>query len=326
MKHIVELKRLFSKHLNWHGSRITFLALFIISIMQTRTVNLSKIANGFATKGTRIGKIRRVEDFFRKFKMDYDEIAKLLSSFIENINKWVLIMDRTNWKIGEININILYIAVAYKSVSIPIMWSLLEKKDENGEVYTKKGNSNTDERKKIVNRFIKIFGIERIEVLTANREFIGKEWFKYLKDNKIRFCIRIKQDTPISHKGKDYIQVKTLFQNLKLNEYINVGIVNMNGVEVCLTGGKIKNDYLIIVTDIELGDGEALSIYAKRWEIETMFKAFKSKGFNLEDTHLTKKDRIEKLLALMAIAFVWSYIAGEYYNEIEPIKLKKKQI
>jgi hypothetical protein len=50
-----------------------------------------------------------------------------------------------------------------------------------------------------------------------------------------------------------------------------------------------------------------------------MFKAFKAQGFNLEDTHLTKKDRIEKLLALMAIAFVWSYITGEYFERIEPI-------
>ena len=57
-----------------------------------------------------------------------------------------------------------------------------------------------------------------------------------------------------------------------------------------------------------------------------MFKAFKSQGFNLEDTHLTKKERIEKLLALMAIAFVWSYIAGEFYEKIEPIKLKKNSV
>jgi len=202
----------------------------------------------------------------------------------------------------------------------------LEKKDENGKLYTKKGNSNTDERKDIVDRFIKIFGIERIEVLTGDREFIGKKWFEYLKENKIKFCIRIKQDTRIKHKRKADIEVKTLFQNLKLNEYINIGMIEMCGIEVYLTGSKLKKDYLIIVTDDEVKDGKSLSTYGKRWEIETMFKAFKSQGFNLEDTHLTKKDRIEKLLGLMAIAFVWSYIAGEYYNEIEPIKLKKKII
>jgi len=28
----------------------------------------------------------------------------------------------------------------------------------------------------------------------------------------------------------------------------------------------------------------------------------------------------------MAIAFVWSYIVGEFYEKIEPIKLKEKKI
>ena len=134
MKHIVELKKLFGSILSWHGSRITFLALFITSMLQEKTVNLSAIANGFATKGKRSGKIRRVEDFFRKFKIDYDEIAKLLSSFIENLSKWTLTMDRTNWQFGKININILYLAIAYKSVAIPLFWAILEKKDENDNI------------------------------------------------------------------------------------------------------------------------------------------------------------------------------------------------
>ena len=99
MRHVLELKRLLGKHLNWHGSRITFLSLFIISMLQTRTVNLTKIANGFAKKGKKSGKVRRTEEFFRRFEIEYDDIARLLSSFIENMTTWTLTMDRTNWKI-----------------------------------------------------------------------------------------------------------------------------------------------------------------------------------------------------------------------------------
>ncbi len=218
MRHILALKTLFEKHLNWHGSRITFLSLFIISMLQERTVNLTQISNGFAKKGKKSGKIRRTEDFFRNFEINYDDIARLLSSFIENISKWTVTMDRTNWKIGKVNINILYLAVAYKSIAIPLFWSLLQIEDDNGVLYTKRGNSNTKERIAIIDRFIKVFGVDRIEVLTGDREFVGQKWFEYLQKKKIRFCIREKKSKLIKHKGKN-IAIKALFQDLKLGEY-----------------------------------------------------------------------------------------------------------
>lgn len=34
-----------------------------------------------------------------------------------------------------------------------------------------------------------------------------------------------------------------------------------------------------------------------------MFKAFKTKGFNIEDTHLTDIDRIDKLVTVVSITF-----------------------
>jgi len=34
----------------------------------------------------------------------------------------------------------------------------------------------------------------------------------------------------------------------------------------------------------------------KRWQIETLFKAFKSSGFNIESTHVTDQKKLEKLL------------------------------
>ena len=67
---------------------------------------------------------------------------------------------------------------------------------------------------------------------------------------------------------------------------------------------------------------EAQSLYKERWQIETAFKALKSSGFNIEDTHLTEMERISKLFALVLVAFVWAYKAGIYLNEIYPIKIK----
>ena len=45
-------------------------------------------------------------------------------------------MDRTNWKWGKSDIDILTLAIAYKGIAIPIYWELLDKR----------GNSDTQER------------------------------------------------------------------------------------------------------------------------------------------------------------------------------------
>ncbi len=58
----------------------------------------------------------------------------------------------------------------------------------------KRGNSNTRERIELIERFILLFGDLCIDCLTADREFIGDTWIKYLNDRKIRYYIRIKNN------------------------------------------------------------------------------------------------------------------------------------
>ena len=41
----------------------------------------------------------------------------------------------------------------------------------------------------------------------------------------------------------------------------------------------------------------------------------KTSGFNLEDTHLTDIERIEKFVAIVSIAFCWAYLVGIYLHE-----------
>lgn len=48
----------------------------------------------------------------------------------------------------------------------------------------------------------------------------------------------------------------------------------------------------------------------------------KTCGFNLEDTHLTDIERIEKLVAIVTIAFCWAYLVGIYLHENhKPIRI-----
>ena len=84
-----------------------------------------------------------------------------------------------------------------------------------------------------------------------------------------------------------------------------------------------KGELMIIATNDDANI--ALKMYANRWSIECLFASLKTRGFNFENTHLVHLDRIEKLLALLAITFTLCHILGIWRNEIEPIKLKRHQ-
>lgn len=80
------------------------------------------------------------------------------------------------------------------------------------------GNSNTRERIELFERYIRLFGIEALDCLTADREFVGEEWIKYLNVNRICYCIRIHENFWVvqPHNGKR-AKASWLFTNLPMN-------------------------------------------------------------------------------------------------------------
>ena len=83
-----------------------------------------------------------------------------------------------------------------------------------------------------------------------------------------------------------------------------------------------KVDHLILVSFSR--PDQALEQYRMRWQVETLFRGLKSSGFNIEDTHVVALERLEKLMLLVMIAFVWCYRIGDFIDtHLRPIKIKK---
>ena len=67
----------------------------------------------------------------------------------------------------------------------------------------------------------------------------------------------------------------------------------------------------------------ALHDYRGRWTIEPMFGNLKTKGFNMEDTHITDRDKLSTLLAALALAVMLSVKTGVAAARLQPIPIKK---
>ena len=67
-------------------------------------------------------------------------------------------------------------------------------------------------------------------------------------------------------------------------------------------------------------------VYSNRWYIESMFKDLKSNGFQLEQTHVTKTERLETLFGLLAIAYAWMIKIGTWIKSKKPELFKKTKL
>jgi hypothetical protein len=71
---------------------------------------------------------RRLQRFFAEVTIDFEMIAGFIFRlfFVTN-GSWYLTMDRTNWKWGKADINILTLGIAFKGIAVPIYWELLDR-------------------------------------------------------------------------------------------------------------------------------------------------------------------------------------------------------
>ena len=308
MDEISALSKKLQAETGFHLSRAKFIAQFLVTVIDKRTVNLSELALGMAGTIKKDSAYRKLQRFFQHFALPYGLIARMLINFLP-AGPLVISIDRTNWKYGRKDINIFMLCANYRGIGIPILWKMLPKK----------GNSNTTERTELLGLFIDLFGKGRIKYLLADREFIGENWFGFLLNERIPFYIRIKNNTLVEYSNGKIKKAYRFFTDKQ--EGMRTGI-KLGKDKLNLVGKYLgKGEYLIVATNATVKN--ALAIYKERWQIEMFFSCLKTRGFRLEETHMSDPEKIKKLIALLALAFLWCHRIGEEKNRQEPIKVKK---
>lgn len=313
METSIALEKILVQYFQSSYYRIDFISRFVLSLIQVKTVELSQIATSLNPAYSTKVNYRRIQRFMADYRFDKRAVINFVLEQLPKQEGLVLSLDRTNWKFGAVNINIMALGVAHRGIAFNLMWTLL----------AKQGNSNQTERIDFVKELLTLLPISSIKALVSDREFIGAEWFKFLSEQKLNFHIRIRKNMLAEIETQSQ-HVFKLFTNLPVNQPLTLSQRYLIcGQWLSITGMKLTDgNYLIIVTNGN--PKESLMLYEQRWEIETFFKAIKKTGFDFEATHLVDPERISTLLALVTIAFTWAHRMGEFLHDlIKPIPLKK---
>lgn len=187
-----KIKRFFPNH---STNAVDKFILLINCIIQCRTLCLYKCRDKVGVLNSSKAKVKPESNYMtliRFFKIRFLEqflegIGHLLIS-IAQVEQNYLIMDRTNWKIGIKHVNLLAIGGLWNGSFIPLQWLQLGRA----------GNSNLDDRKKVIDKLIDLFqwagkSVKGL-ILLADREFVGNRWLEYLVSKEISFVIRLRRN------------------------------------------------------------------------------------------------------------------------------------
>ena len=287
------LSGLVSQHSGLAPSRCETLAWLVVLITRFGSVCLWRLAAHVESRAELASVRRRISRFFQYVRLDGAIAARIVVALLGLEGKpWVLAIDRTNWRFGRSTINLLMIAVEWNGVGIPLLWSLLPKE----------GNSAMSERMTLLDRLAEAFPKMRVAALTGDREFIGQAWMRTLAERHIPFDLRLRANQMVHREGYAPMSIANIAQTLKPGEKRLLK-------ELCRLGDMAPFVRIVI---LRLASGELLALatsgkprsalarYRRRWRIETLFANLKSKGFNLEDTHITQPQRLATLIALSA--------------------------
>lgn len=296
---ITALAELLRGHVELSKSRLETMALLTVGMIGARTVNLVHVADERGTSAVDpASTYRRLQRFFQHVRLPVDWAAPVIARLAGGAERRTLVLDRTNWKIGGTAVNILVLAVRTRHSQVPLMWSVLDRA----------GNSDSDERIRLMERYCALFGRASIAMLLADREFTGEDWFKWLEDNDIPFTIRLAHNRLATRADGCRVKLSTVIARARKGRRCTA---TLDGMARPLQFAALKprdGEWVIAATNRTGHD--PLATYRKRWAIESLFGNTKTRGLNFEDTRLTDPAKLHLLTAIVALAVAWSVRAA----------------
>ncbi len=300
----------YQAHLKSQLSRTEYLFLqILINVLQAiKNVSVEKLATALPLPILFESRRKKIQRFLSQPNWNIETIwfpiiRGWLDRYFTPGQVIYVVIDRTSWGC----INLLMVSVVWEKRAIPIYFELLPKL----------GSSNLAEQQAAIGQVLPLFKTYKTVVL-GDREFCSVKLANWLKQQQVFFCLRLKKNEFIQGETEIWYQLKDLglspgasvfLQGVKVTK--NPGFARFN------IASKWKRKYLgwtpeegwFILTNLDSLQS-AIQAYKQRFDIEEMFRDFKSGGYNLEGTHVCG-ERLISLILLLAIAYTSATLFGK---------------
>lgn len=292
------------------NSQLDTLGLLIVGTVQSMSSQVAKIARAMPLSTTQVAKEQRLRRFLSNERITQtDHYQPIVKQALHGLKgqRVQLLIDRVLLRDYH---NILVVSVGFRRRSIPLVWKALEHR----------GSSNVEERKELVRAAVKLLpsGV-RISV-HGDSEFRATGFFDWLRQQEYDAMLGVIGRSLVY----DAAAPQAVGQPLEQRVGAARGVVYLQ--QVYLTEARYGPVNVLAWWEHD-ADGKRVlrgamtnlpanartkALGKRRMWIETAFRDWQSGGFHLDRCGLEDRERLARLLIVLAITYLWLVSLGRW--------------
>ena len=286
------------------AQHVTTLAAFISGIVGSKSSQLPSIATKIADQAKPESRVKRLSRWLDneqiKEEIYFLPYAEILLTCLA-LETLVLVMDGSG--VGR-GCCALMIHVIYKGRALPLAWVVRQ---------CPKGHAPEALHIELVELVRELIPEGSKVVFLGDGEFDGTELQATLNEAGWFYACRTSKRTVATWEGLKF-NLDLLGSSIKPGMLIELKEVqftrNAYGpVMVLCCWAKDEAEPLYLVSNLSSAE-EAIQYYKKRFRIETFFSDQKSRGFNIQKSHIEDPQRLSRLLIASCLAYIWIVYLG----------------
>ena len=286
------------------SQHLTVLAAFISGIVGSKSSQLPTVASKIADRAKPESRVKRLSRWLGneeiKEEIYFLPYAEILLQCL-SLETLVLVMDGSG--IGR-GCCALMIHVIYQGRALPLAWVVRQ---------CPKGHAPECLHIELVELVMELITEETKVVFLGDGEFDGTDLQDTMNEAGWLYACRTAKSTVATWEGMKF-NLDLLGSSIRPGMLIELKEVqftrNAYGpvmVLCCWAKGEVEPLYL--VSNLSLAE-EAIKYYKKRFRIETFFSDQKSRGFNIQKSHIEDPQRLSRLLIASCLAYIWIVYPG----------------
>lgn len=286
------------------AQHLTVLAAFISGIVASKSSQLPSIATKIADRSKPESRVKRLSRWLDnehiKEEVYFLPYAQMLLQCLA-LETLVLVMDGSG--IGR-GCCALMIHVVYHGRALPLAWVVRQ---------CPKGHAPESLHMELVELVSDLIPEGTQVVFLGDGEFDGTDLQDTMNNVGWFYACRTAKSTVATWEDVTF-HLDLLGSSLKPGMLIELKEVQFTRdaygpvmVLCCWSKGEVEPLYL--VSNMSLAE-EAIKYYQKRFRIETFFSDQKSRGFNIQKSHLEDCQRLSRLLIATCLAYIWIVYLG----------------
>jgi hypothetical protein len=286
------------------AQHVTTLAAFISGIVGSKSSQLPSIATKLSDQAKAESRVKRLSRWLDneqiKEEIYFLPYAEMLLSCLA-LETLVLVMDGSG--VGR-GCSALMLHVIYKGRALPLTWVVRQ---------CPKGHCPETLHIELVELVSALIPEGTKVVFLGDGEFDGTDLQKTMNELGWFYACRTAKSTVATWDGLKF-NLDVLGSSIKRGMLVELKEVQFTRdaygpVMVLCCWAKSEVEPLYLVSNMSVAE-EAIRYYQKRFRIETFFSDQKSRGFNIQKSHLEDPQRLSRLLIATCLAYIWIVYLG----------------